>query len=193
MPCVPKLTVSSFQYRHVNNAIGHICISIFAWFDYDRMHDKHWRHHKHTGLVKDDPDYHDGRSIDFLSWYGHFLWEYITMKQITKMTIWVTVLMLIFSVPLNNILLYMLVCGLTSSLRLFYFGTYLPHRPKVVNGQVEQSMPWEKSYSSDAARWMSFFTCYHFDYHWEHHRWPYVPWWDLWRCKELRRKMRNTS
>ena len=27
--------------------------------------------------------------------------------------------------------------------------------------------------------WLSFLTCYHFGYHFEHHEYPYVPWWGL--------------
>ncbi|CAF3713793.1 unnamed protein product [Adineta steineri] len=178
-----------FRYRRLNNAIGNICFAAYAWFDYDRMHEKHWRHHNHTGIVKDDPDYHNGESIGFFSWYFHFMQEYVSIKQSIKMTLWVTSLLFIFSVPIANIIIYMLICGLCSSLRLFYFGTYIPHRPIIINGKFEKKMPWEKSKSSNVNRWISFLCCYHFDYHWEHHRWPYVPWWDLWKCKEIRRKM----
>jgi beta-carotene ketolase (CrtW type) len=166
----------------LNNTIGHICFAAYAWLDYRSTYEKHWRHHNHTGIVHDDPDYHNGRSIGFFSWYFQFMCEYITVKQLSKMSVWVTILLLICSVPLLNIILFMLICGLCSSLRLFYFGTYLPHRPMIIN----EKMPWEKSKSSNVSRWISFLCCYHFDYHWEHHRWPYAPWWDLWKCKEMR-------
>jgi hypothetical protein len=50
--------------------------------------------------------------------------------------------------------------------RLFYFGTYLPHLPP----DAKEVMGWQKSHSSDDPSWLSFLKCYHFDYHWEHHR-----------------------
>ncbi|CAF2048387.1 unnamed protein product [Rotaria magnacalcarata] len=177
------------RYRQLNHIIGHVCLSAYAWFDYRVMYEKHWLHHKHTGLVNEDPDYHDGRSIGFFAWYAHFLIGYTTKQQIYKMTVWITTLQVVFSVPLLNIIVYMLICGLCSSLRLFYFGTYIPHRPELVDGKFDEAVPWEKSKSASANRLVSFLCCYHFDYHWEHHRWPYAPWWDLWKCKELTKKI----
>lgn len=172
----------------MNQAIGIIGFSAYGWLDYHFLYKNHWQHHNHTGIVHEDPDYHNGRSFGFFAWYVHFMSEYITVKQLTKMTIWVTILLVVCSVPVHNIIVYMLFCGLCSSLRLFYFGTYLPHRPVLVNGKWEEKMPWEKSKSANVSRWISFLCCYHFDYHWEHHRWPYAPWWDLWKCKEIRQK-----
>lgn len=65
---------------------------------------------------------------------------------------------------------------------LLYF--HVPRRsPRADPSEV---MPWEASASSSAGRLLSFLTCYHFDYHWEHHRWPYAPWWQLPLCKQLR-------
>ena len=153
------------------------------------MYKKHWQHHHHTGVVHEDPDYHDGQSINFFRWYFHFLFEYVSLKQMTKMFIYVSVLQHVLCVSLTNILVYLLVAGLLSSLRLFYFGTYIPHRPKVIDGQFEKAMPWEKSNSSNANRLLSFLCCYHFGYHWEHHRWPFAPWWELWKCKEIRQQL----
>lgn len=46
-------------------------------------------------------------------------------------------------------------------------------------------MPWAVSRTSSASRLLSFLTCYHFDLHWEHHRWPYAPWWQLPACRVL--------
>ncbi|CAF4002171.1 unnamed protein product [Rotaria sordida] len=179
------------RYPRLNHIIGYVCFSAYAWLDYRSVYEKHWRHHKHTGIVNDDPDYHNGRSIGFFSWYFHFLCEYASIKQVIKMTVWVSILLLIFSVPLINILTYMLICGLCSSLRLFYFGTYIPHRPEIINGKFEEIMSWEKSKSSNVNRLISFLCCYHFDYHLEHHQWPYAPWWDLWKCKEIMKKMNH--
>lgn len=155
------------------------------------MYEKHWLHHKFTGIVNKDPDYHDGRSIGFFPWYLHFMWQYTSIQQTIKMGLWVSTLLFILSVPLENIIVYMLICGLCSSLRLFYFGTYLPHRPDIVDGKFAETMPWEKSKSSNSNRFISFLCCYHFDYHWEHHRWPHVPWWNLWQYKKITKQIKH--
>jgi beta-carotene/zeaxanthin 4-ketolase len=156
------------------------------------MYEKHWLHHNHTGIVNRDPDFHDGQHQSLLSWYLKFMWEYFSIAQISKVGLWANFLMFIFAVPFINIFVYMMICGLCSSFRLFYFGTYLPHRPTIVDGKTAKTMPWRKSRSSNANRLISFLCCYHFDYHWEHHRWPYVPWWDLWKCKEIQRTISSS-
>ena len=69
-------------------------------------------------------------------------------------------------------------------MRLFYFGTYVPHCPSSAGEQ----MPWQKSRSADCSRLMSTLRCYCFDFHWEHHRWPYAPWWQLGDYKSLVRQ-----
>ncbi|CAF0997344.1 unnamed protein product [Adineta ricciae] len=180
-------TVST-RYHRLNNVIGYICFSAYAWFDFRFMHEQHWRHHKNTGVPNEDPDFHNGRSIGFFSWYLNFMLKYMSVRQIIKLIIWVEILKSVLSVPIENMVVYMLLCGLCSSVRLFYFGTYVPHKPTVINGKFEQTMPWEKSKSANVNRWISFLCCYHFDYHWEHHRWPAVPWWELWEYKEMRMK-----
>lgn len=75
---------------------------------------------------------------------------------------------------------------LLAAFRLFYFGTYLPHLPRT----DDEQMPWHRSHSYDGGGWAAFLQCYCFGYHFEHHRWPYAPWWDLWRCKALTRRLR---
>ena len=75
--------------------------------------------------------------------------------------------------------IYMAACGILSSLQLFYFGTYIPHKPL----NHKEVMYWEKSNSSSKERFESFLTCYHFDCHFEHHAMPHVPWFELWNVK----------
>ena len=78
---------------------------------------------------------------------------------------------------------------MVSAVRLFYFGTYEPHKPdaEAWEGEgAEGSMPWWRARSSDADRLLSFLRCYHFDYHWEHHRWSTAPWWDLPKAREVK-------
>jgi len=64
--------------------------------------------------------------------------------------------------------------SIASSLQLFFFGTYLPHR-EPEGGYVSET----RAQSSNWSVFWSFITCYHFGYHEEHHEQPNVPWWGL--------------
>ena len=65
-----------------------------------------------------------------------------------------------------------------STIQLFYFGTYLPHK-----GTFEpESFP---ARSNNYPHWLSLITCFHFGYHSEHHQHPYVPWWYLPTIRKL--------
>jgi beta-carotene/zeaxanthin 4-ketolase len=160
----------------LNDFLGMACISLYAWFDYEMLHKKHWQHHDHTGVVDEDPDFHGGATAGMLPWFARFMATYLTVRQLAKLSMFGAVLATL-GAPLANQATYMAGAGLASAFRLFYFGTYEPHRPR--DGDAARAMPWEDSASSDAARWVSFLKCYHFDYHREHHRWPDAPWWML--------------
>jgi beta-carotene ketolase (CrtW type) len=54
--------------RKVNDFIGWVCISSYAWFDYSMLHKHHWEHHNHTGISGTDPDFHRGNPA-FLPWF----------------------------------------------------------------------------------------------------------------------------
>ncbi len=73
-----------------------------------------------------------------------------------------------------NLLVFWVVPSITSTLQLFWFGTYLPHR----SGR-DRFDDRHHARSLDYPAWLSFLTCYHFGYHWEHHRWPHLAWWQL--------------
>ncbi|CAF1188558.1 unnamed protein product [Didymodactylos carnosus] len=161
-----------YRYQKLNNLIGYVCFTMYAWLDYNRMYVKHWQHHNHAGLVGKDPDFHDGRFISLPVWYAKFMYEYSSIKQIVKVLLWTQFLIHVLHVETINVVVYMAICPLLSSFRLFYFGTYLPHKP---NEDASEIMNWEKTRTSKANRLISFLCCYHFDYHWEHHRWPYAP------------------
>jgi beta-carotene ketolase (CrtW type) len=109
---------------------------------------------------------------------------YSTPSQYAKICGWVA-LLLACRAPFFNIVLYVAAAPITAAVRLFYFGTYLPHLPP----NPKEVMHWPKSHSDDNPAWVTFLKCYHFGYHWEHHRFPYAPWWDLPRCKALLRQV----
>jgi beta-carotene ketolase (CrtW type) len=77
-----------------------------------------------------------------------------------------------------NILLFFAVPGILSSLQLFYFGTFLPHR-HVDDGGEAQFADHHRARSSDFGYLLSLLTCFHFGYHHEHHLQPGTPWWRL--------------
>lgn len=162
--------------KYINDTIGHICTNLYAGLDFETMRHKHMLHHAHTGIVKEDPDFHKG-NVDIINWFFSFMKEYTNLVQAIKLVSLVELLKNL-GAPDQNIYIYMTACGILSALQLFYFGTYIPHKPPEDN--VEEIMNWEKSKSSSKSKLESFLTCYHFDCHYAHHAMPHVPWFELW-------------
>ena len=157
----------------VNNAIGTIAVGLYALFSYHKLLEKHWAHHR-TPASDTDPDFHDGEHSGFLTWYFRFMKEYLSWKQIMGMAIVFQIMEYVLMIPTLNLILFWVSPALLSTLQLFYFGTYLPHRtPKA--GYDNPHRARSNAYST----FWSFLTCYHFGYHWEHHEYPYIPWWKL--------------
>lgn len=50
----------SCRNRRLNDFIGQVAITLYAWFDYNKLHKSHWEHHQHTGEPGADPDFHGG-------------------------------------------------------------------------------------------------------------------------------------
>lgn len=161
-----------------NDLVGRAAVFLFALFSYSKLKAKHGRHHEHPATDM-DPDYHDGRRRGFWAWYRHFMWEYVTWRQPVGMGVAFCALWLALGVRPENLILFWALPAILSSLQLFAFGTYLPHRePK--DGYRDQHRATTSGYS----RFVSFLTCYHFGYHWEHHEYPYIPWWKLGRMRK---------
>jgi beta-carotene/zeaxanthin 4-ketolase len=158
--------------KKINDAIGLVAAGLFAFNFFPRLLPRHHKHHKHVSS-EDDPDYH--ASHKFWPWYLSFLRNYITVWQVLLMAIAFNVLQLWFD-PANVILLWM-APSVLSTLQLFYFGTYVPHK-----GEFNGSNPHHASTLANN-HWYAFATCYFFGYHFEHHERPYVPWWQLWTLK----------
>lgn len=158
--------------KRFNYWIGFVCATIFAYNNFNKLSRKHHLHHAH--VVSDaDPDYYDG---NFFTWYLKFAWEYVTLWQILLMAITYNLLKLIF--PMENLIVFWEIPAILSTLQLFYFGTYLPHRGEhSPNDKL-------KARSQHLNHWAAFFSCYFFGYHHEHHAYPYLPWWQLAAAKE---------
>ncbi len=157
----------------INKAIGSISIFFYALFSYRKLKKKHMQHHRYPGTLK-DPDYHDGKKKGFLLWYLKFLKEYLSLYQIFGMAIIFNILFFIIGLKWSNLILFWIIPSLGSTLQLFYFGTYLPHR-EPEGGYINRY----HAISSDFPYFISLLTCYHFGYHLEHHKYPYVQWWRL--------------
>jgi len=156
--------------RKLNNFVGWLCASLFAYNWYPRLHRNHHRHHKHVGTDA-DPDVYLGRSLPL--WYLHFLREYLTLAQFVLMALTFNGLILIF--PKTNVIVFWMIPAILATFQIFYFGTWVPHHHPPEN--VHRSRTLSKGHL------YAFFTCYFFGYHYEHHASPGTPWWMLWKMK----------
>jgi len=157
-----------------NRRIGRLCLMLYACFDFDAMQKKHREHHRYAGTAR-DPDFYvaDGPA-PFRRWYFKFFREYSSLRQYLSITAVSWIYILLFEAPLENVLVFWALPAICSSVQLFAFGTYLPHRP--------DGSPFADAHharSNDYPHWLSLLTCFHFGYHHEHHVSPELPWWRL--------------
>lgn len=153
-----------------NFLTGWVAAILFSYNFYTRLFPRHHAHHRHVA-TEEDPDFHP--SGKFWPWYYSFITQYITIWQILLMAITFNLLKLVL--PTENLIMFWILPALLSTLQLFYFGTYLPHRGKPSNTHHSSSQPKNHLWS--------FLSCYFFGYHWEHHDSPGTPWWKLWQLK----------
>jgi beta-carotene ketolase (CrtW type) len=163
--------------RQANDFVGSIATTIYALLPYKQLLVKHRMHHRHPA-TQEDPDFHSEQNSNILAWYLRFMTKYLSGKQSWILLIGMSVvfyaLMLGLQVPVINLILFWILPLLLSSVQLFYFGIFLPHRePK------EGYRDRHRTNSNDYSTLWSFLSCYHFGYHWEHHEYPNVPWYQL--------------
>jgi beta-carotene ketolase (CrtW type) len=157
----------------INHLFGFVCTTAYGCLPYKELLKKHWLHHHHPAS-ESDPDFHDGKNKNFLSWYFHFMKSYWSWGQMIYLTIIYNFAHFILHIPRGNLNYFWALPAILSSLQLFYFGTFLTHRePKEGYSQPHRA----KTISCPA--WLSFIICYHFGYHEEHHEYPHVAWWQL--------------
>lgn len=161
-------TVSS--NKSINNAAGFIATFVYAAFWYPKLYTKHHQHHRHVHTEL-DPDYHQG---NFISWYIRFIRNYLSIWQVVWMAILFNVLKI--WVPQPNLILFWVVPSLLSTLQLFYFGTYQPHKGEHDNKYHSRTQKRNHV--------LAFLSCYFFGYHYEHHDSPGTPWWLLWKSPQ---------
>ena len=160
-------------FPRFNRFIGAACVALYALFSFRRLQRAHRAHHQHPASTE-DPDFHDGEHDGLIRWYLHFMVGYVSPLQILGMAAIFNVFLYVGGVPVANLILFWIVPSLLSTLQLFYFGTVLPHREP--QGGYDDP---HRARSNDFSPLVSFLTCYHFGYHWEHHERPDLPWWRL--------------
>lgn len=156
--------------KFVNNFFGRVSSFLFAGFSYNRLRKNHFEHHNHPG-TEHDPDF-NVRSQNFFIWWFGFMIKYSTIWQVITMAI----IFNLFKIRFDeiSIIFFWVIPALLSSLQLFYFGTYLPHK----HPHTDEMNP-HKARSQKRNHILAFFTCYFFGYHYEHHDSPGTPWWKL--------------
>lgn len=157
----------------LNALIGRICVGLYAGFSYDQLYKAHHEHHRYAGTDR-DPDFDANHPDKFWPWYLKFFRTYFGLRELGVLTAVVVVYLFILGPRFPYILLFWALPAILSSLQLFYFGTYLPHR------QDETPFADQHRSRSNEFPWLlSLLTCFHFGYHHEHHERPWVPWWKL--------------
>ncbi|MBI1404345.1 MAG: beta-carotene ketolase [Porphyrobacter sp.] len=161
----------------LNAAIGAVLLALYAGFAWKRLRDAHHAHHRLSGHAG-DPDFDEHNPADFARWYATFFRRYFGWRSILYVHSVVGVYWLGFGIPMEKIVLLYGAPALGSSLQLFYFGTFRPHR-HAAGAEAESFADHHNTRSEDFGTLASLATCFHFGYHLEHHRRPDVPWWAL--------------
>ena len=156
----------------VNRAFGRVALALYAGFSFDALLDKHMDHHRTPGTAE-DPDFSADHPRSFWPWYAAFFTRYFGLRQLAILSA-VTLALLLLGVGFAKLLLFWALPAILSSLQLFYFGTYLPHRHE------DSSFADDHRARTNQFSWLaSLLSCFHFGYHHEHHLAPHVPWWRL--------------
>ena len=158
--------------RHFNRVIGTVCLFLYAGFRFSELAKHHRAHHKFSGTAS-DPDFCETSPRSFPVWYISFFRQYFSLPQVVILACF-TALIVFFGVPFSKLLIFWALPALLSSLQLFYFGTYLPHRHED-HGFCDPHNARNLKQS-----WVvSLISCFHFGHHHTHHDRPMVPWWKL--------------
>lgn len=160
------------QHPRINLWFGRIALALYAAFSFDRLKALHLDHHRFSGS-HEDPDFNMNHPRNFWLWYGEFMRRYFGAKEFLILCVPVSVYLLL-GARVENILCFWAAPAALSSMQLFYFGTFLPHRVG------DEAFPDAHNARTTQFNWLfSFMTCFHFGYHHEHHLSPYLPWWAL--------------
>lgn len=164
-------------HPRINGAIGAVLLALYAGFGWRQLRDAHFSHHKLSGHAG-DPDFDEHNPGHFWRWYGTFFRRYFGWRSLVFVHMVVGIYWLVLDIPMVQIVLLYGLPALGSSLQLFYFGTFRPHRHHMDEGPAGFA-DRHNTRSEDFGVLASLASCFHFGYHLEHHRRPDVPWWAL--------------
>jgi beta-carotene ketolase (CrtW type) len=160
-------------WPRLNAAVGSTLLFVYAGFGWRKLRTAHFAHHRHVGSAR-DPDFDAENPRHFGRWYATFLKRYFGWQAGLYVATVVSVYFWILNVPAENILLLYALPAIASSVQLFYFGTFRPHRHDD-HGFADRHNARSEAFGP----LLSLATCFHFGYHHEHHLSPNVPWWAL--------------
>lgn len=161
----------------VNDFIGSMAVNLYGLFSYQKLKQRHFLHHLYPATDL-DPDYHHDSHSSFVSWYGEFMIKYISYQQLLKLLVFVVLMIYFINVSWLNLILCWALPLILSSLQLFTFGTFFPHR------QIDKAFSSISPIKSlNFSPFWSLIACYNFSYHWEHHQYPHLAWWQLYRMQ----------
>ena len=164
-------------HPRANSVIGAVLLALYAGFAWKQLRDAHFAHHKLAGRPG-DPDFDEDHPDDFWRWYGTFFRRYFGWRSIAFVHTVVGIYWLALDVPMAQIVLLYGLPALGSSLQLFYFGTFRPHR-HLRGEDAAVFADRHNTRSEEFGPLASLASCFHFGYHLEHPRRPVVPWWAL--------------
>ncbi|HZG41082.1 MAG TPA: fatty acid desaturase [Nodosilinea sp.] len=163
-------------FHGLNDAIGYVTSWLYALLPYQLMAKNHRLHHRFPATDQ-DPDYHGTDMGGFWLWYIQFMKTYQTDGQVWVSLIGISLIFCAFmicGVPAINLILFWIIPLVLSSLQLFTFGIFLPHR------QPDNATEFGHHIKTiQLPVFWSFIACYHFGYHREHHLNPHLPWYQL--------------
>lgn len=165
-------------HPRLNGTIGAVLLALYAGFGWRQLRNAHFDHHRLAGRPG-DPDFDEHHPADFWRWYATFFRRYFGWRSILFVHTVVGIYWLVLDVPMAQIVLLYGLPALGSSLQLFYFGTFRPHRHLAEAPSADRFSDLHNTRSEDFGTLTSLATCFHFGYHLEHHRRPDVPWWAL--------------
>ncbi|MBD2190125.1 fatty acid desaturase [Pseudanabaena mucicola] len=161
------------KHHQINHFIGSLALLLYGFFSYDEISKKHLQHH-HAPASEADPDFHDGTHKNAIAWYICFMQRYWSWWRLAVLLTAYASMHSFLNIAYANLILFSAVPTILSSIQVFYFGTFLPHREPI--GGYQNTSRAQSIYRP--LLW-SFLTCYHFGYHQEHHLQPNTPWWKL--------------
>ncbi|WP_258040858.1 fatty acid desaturase [Pseudanabaena sp. BC1403] len=161
------------KHPHINYCIGSLSLLLYGLFSYNQLQKKHFQHH-HAPASEFDPDFHDGKHKNMVAWYIYFMQRYWSWWQFASLVMTYYGMHRFLHIANANLILFWIIPTIISSMQIFYFGTFIPHREPI--GGYQNS---SRTHSVYRPFLWSFLTCYHFGYHQEHHLQPDIPWWKL--------------